>query len=820
MVFLNPKCSTVTNKAVARLRHAHAGVLGHKFCTMRVKICKPLWGQGFGLAAAGLRPGVFMVQDFGPGTLGSWMQLTGEGPGPAAWNGGCGHDWPPHGGEISRNDPASDIGLSTRARRLLTRLTTGAQLAKLAYMAALKKGRIASVLTMAALLSSISNADARITKLQIVSRGPAFGGYSFPGVGTYERIFGKGFGEIDPADRRNSVIVDVGLAPQNANGKVEYSFDFYILKPTDLSKGNHKIFFEPPNRGSKSFSSFNRSTGGNDPSASTDPGSTFLAPQGYTMVWSGWDASAGTDNSRLRLTIQLPVARNRDGSPITGPAYEYIVSSGASYALHYAAATLDQKQATLTHRVHLDDVPQVIPASGWAYANNGLAIGLIPAGTPFTANDIYEFSYTAKDPTVNGIGFAAVRDFSSFLRYSEAADDGERNPLAGDVTRIYTFTVSQPGRMLNDFRNLGFNEDENGKIVFDGMLQWIAAGDGINMNYRFSQPGRTERNRQDHLYVEGVFPFAHQRLTDPIAGRTAGRYDRCTATKTCPLGMEVYSANEYWVKAASLLTTDSRGTADLPDHPMARYYLISSHQHGTGSQTSKGACQQFQNPLNAAPVLRALWSAMDAWSTKGIAPPPSSVPRLADGTLVPPLPQSKQGFPNIPGVAYTGLKSTRYLLDYGPDFYKTGIMTINPPVVGPIYPSFVPKTDSDGNDIAGIRLPDVTAPLATYTGWALRSGPQAGDGCEGAGQFISFARTKAERVASGDPRLSIEERYASFSAYYSAARNAIRDMVGKRLMLEEDSAASLSRLVKAGLATGALGMDEESKQLLASLTPK
>jgi hypothetical protein len=211
---------------------------------------------------------------------------------------------------------------------------------------------------------------------------------------------------------------------------------------------------------------------------------------------------------------------------------------------------------------------------------------------------------------------------------------------------------------------------------------------------------------------------------------------------------------------------------------------------------------------------------MDEWSTKGIAPPPSSVPRLADGTLVPPLPQSKQGFPKIPDVAYTGLKSTRYLLDYGPDFYKTGIMTINPPVVGPIYPSFVPKTDSDGNDIAGIRLPDVTAPLATYTGWALRSGPQAGDGCEGAGQFISFARTKAERVASGDPRLSIEERYASFSAYYSAARNAIRDMVGKRLMLEEDSAASLSRLVKAGLATGALGMDEESKQLLASLTPK
>jgi Alpha/beta hydrolase domain len=676
---------------------------------------------------------------------------------------------------------------------------------------------IVVLLGIAAAFAVAPAAEAGITKIQIISRSPAFGGYAFPGVGPYERIVGKGFGEISPTDRRNKVIVDIDHAPRNANRKVEYAFDFYILKPVDLSKGNHKVYYEPPNRGGKTFGNFNRSTGGDDPATSSNPESTFLAPQGYTMVWSGWDFSAGTDTADYNLTITLPVAKNPDGSSIVGPAYEYIVTGGTSFALNYTAATLDQAKARLTHRVHLDDVPQEVPSTGWQYTNNGNAIALLPAGTRFTANDIYEFSYTAKDPTVNGIGFAAVRDFNSFLRYATADGAGTRNPLAGDVTRIYTYVTSQPGRMLNDFRTLGFNEDEQGKIVFDGMLQWIAGGDGINMNYRFSQPGRTERNRQDQLYVEGVFPFAHQRLTDPITGTTAGRYDRCTATKTCPLAMEVYSANEYWVKAASLFTTDPKGTMDLPDHPMARYYLISSHQHGTGNGAAMGACQQFQNPLNSGPILRALWVAMDEWSTKRIAPPPSAIPRLADGTLVPPMPQNGVGFPKIPGVTYSGLKSTRYLLNYGPDFYRTGIMTINPPVItppmfdnpanGPIYPSFVPKTDADGNEIAGVRLADVTVPLATYTGWALRSGPHANDGCEGAGQYIPFAKSKADRIASGDPRMSIEERYPTFSMYSAALKNAIDGLIARRLMLQEESASNLNRLLQAGRATGAIRME-------------
>src|SRR6266699_6054015 len=361
---------------------------------------------------------------------------------------------------------------------------------------------IAGTIVAAAILSVTSAADAGITRIQIISRGPPYDGNSFPKVGAYERIIGKGFGEVSPTDRHNDVIVDLGLAPRNANGKVEYSFDFYILKPTDLSKGNHKVFYEAPNRGSKLFGNFNRSTGGNDPSTSSDPAGTFLAPQGYTMVWSGWDFGAGADNSNFNLTITLPIAKNPDGSSISGPAYEYIVSPGASFTLNYPPATLDQTKATLTHRVHLDDVPQVVPTTGWAYNATGTAISLLPSGTSFVANDIYEFSYTAKDPTVNGVGFAAVRDWNAWLRYETKDSAGTANPLAGDITRIYTECSSQPCRLFNDFRYLGFNEAENGKLVFDGILQWIGAGDGISMNYRWSDPGRTERNRQDHLYLE------------------------------------------------------------------------------------------------------------------------------------------------------------------------------------------------------------------------------------------------------------------------------------------------------------------------------
>jgi len=672
-------------------------------------------------------------------------------------------------------------------------------------------------LAVAGALGCLGTAEARITKIDITTtESPTFGGYSWTGVGQYEKLAGKAYGEVDPLDPKNASIVDIELAPRNSRGMVEYAFDFYILKPIDLRRGAHKVMYEPPNRGGKTWNTFGRVPGGNDPGSIADPtvlANAFLMPRGYTMVWSGWDKSAGTANSgppNFNTTITLPVAVNKDGSTITGPAFEYIVTGAATYTLNYPAASLDKTKAKLTHRVHLDDVPVQIPDSGWDYTDaNGTAIKL--ASGNFVNNDIYEFSYTAKNPTVNGLGFAAVRDWNSWLRSARMDDFGNKNPLARDIERIYTEVVSQPGRFLNDFTKLGFNQAEDNKKVFDGMMQWIAAGSGINLNYRFSQPGRTERNRQDHLFIENRFPFANVLATDPITGKVDSRYAKCEMNNTCPLAVEIYSANEYWVKTASLLHTTPDGKSDLPESPFARNYFISSHQHGVGNAASKGNCQQLQNPLNSAPIQRALFVALDDWSN-GVAPPASRVPRLDDGTFANPLPQSAVGFPNIPGVTYTGLKTTRYLFDYGPNFYATGIATINPPVItppyednplnGPIYPSFVPKTDSDGNDIAGVRLPDVTVPLATYTGWALRSGPQANDGCESSGQYIPFAKTAADRAATGDPRPSVGERYPSFGMYRAAVNKAIDDLVKDRLMLCEDTDDQQTRLLAAGLAAG------------------
>jgi hypothetical protein len=688
-------------------------------------------------------------------------------------------------------------------------------------------------------LCAVPTAQGRITNIDASAPAIAFGGYSFPGVGQYEEITGIATGEVNPLDPKNAVITDIALAPRNGNGNVVYQFNFYILRP--VNGGNHKMMYEPPNRGGKTYTTLNRTpvSGSfvNNPGSITEQnnpgvlGNSFLWTRGYTTVWSGWENNLGALTG-LTATATIPVAHsvyNDPSTTITGPGYEYIVTGGANFGLTYAAASTNPSGAVLTHRIHLDDTPTTVPAFGttdcadsvptcWKYNAAGTAISLVsPGGAAqnFVNNDIYEFSYTAKDPTPNGLGLAMIRDFNSFLRYATEDDSHHPNPLAGNVTRIYTETSSQPARTLNDFVHLGFNQDESGRKVFDGMLQWIAAGDGLNMNFRWSQTKRTNRNRQDLLYLEGLFPFANPTTYDPVSGQTDGRYKKCSETNTCPLAMEFYSANEYWVKAGSLMSTDPTGKYDLPDQPEARLYLLSSKQHGgAGNPTSKGSCQQFLNPLDSAQVQRALWEDMDAWSTKGTAPPPSRVPRLDDGTLVLPPDPALTNFlyVGIPGVTYTGLKTTRYRFNYGPNFYTTFVPTINPPAItppyednpanGPIYPSYVPKVDSDGNDIAGIRLPELTVPLATYTGWALRSGVWANDGCEASGQYIPFEATKAERIAAGDARPSVEERYPSFAMYRAAVMNAIDELVKQRFVLCEDTQGMYSRLLQAGLDAG------------------
>ena len=662
-------------------------------------------------------------------------------------------------------------------------------------------------------------AEARITRIAIdpaLSQSPTFEGRSFGGVGAYEKLRGKAYGEVDPRDPHNAVITDIELATPNARGMVEYSMDIYILKPVSLRQGNGKLFMEVNNRGGKLFGAFNGSGGGNNPTTAADAGDAFLMNQGYSMAWNGWDPSAPPGADRLTINVGAPLKRS-DGSDITGPSYEYIVFDNAtttSSALAYPAATLDKSAATLTVRDHLMQAATTIPADGWNYNATGTAISL--NGAPFKQSAIYEFTYLAKDPVVAGLGLAATRDFIAFLKHAVADDDGNPNPLAGHARTAYTFAVSQPARYLNEFQTLGFNADERGRRAIDGILNWIGAGTGVAINYRFSQTARTERNRQNHRYPEGPFPFAYPKLKDHLTGQVGGRGVACSGKghdgrdhnddddrgegkdNYCPKALEVNSANEYWVKTGSLLHSFPNGK-DLPRDPEnVRFYLLSSVEHTVGGAPprSAGSCQQFRNSTNPNPVLRALFVALDQWVTQGVEPPKSQVPGPGHRAYSIPLdngvgfvPQDALGWPNIPGVTYSGLITVRHLFDFGARFDE-GIMDTNPPdFSGPVYPSYVSKVDHDGNDVAGIRLPDVAAPIATTSGWGLRAEAFGGspfDGCEASGQWIPFPTTKAARLASGDPRKSLEERYKNHAGYVKEVAKEARKLEQRRLLLPAD----------------------------------
>jgi alpha/beta hydrolase family protein len=654
------------------------------------------------------------------------------------------------------------------------------------------------VLIGLATMSCAPAAQARVTQIVVKTvESPTFSGRAFGTVGQYERISGQIIGEIDPNDRRNAIIVDIGLAPRNPNGTVTYSTDFQILRPIDRSKGNRRLLYEITNRGrTNALETFNDSPTGNDVEKSGDPGNGFLMRQGYVLLESGWDVPPPAGNS---FSVTVPVVKNPDGSPITGPATEeFVIDKGQTPArqrLNYPAASADKAKASLTVRKNYADTPIPVPASDWDYVDAKLNAVKLTSGEfggpgSFGPTALYEFSYIARDPTVVGLGFAAIRDLAAFLRTAKTDDKGVPNPLAGEVQFIYTFCSSQPCRTMHDFVQLGFNEAEGaaGAKAFDGILNWKAGGSGIYMNYRFGQPVRTHRQHIARWTPEYQFPFADQKVTDAVTGKTDYRLRRCEESKTCPKIFEANSSNEYWAKAASMMQTDSQGH-DLPGVvDSVRYYLLSSFPHGAGN--GRGICAQPRNPLRPNQALRALLVDLDAWVTEGEAPPADRMPRVADGTLTPPLPQAAMGFPQIPGVVYNGVHHTGDLFDFGPDFDKGQLSVLPPRLVGSPYPVLVPKTDADGNDIAGVRMPEVAVPLATYTGWALRA--DGLDGCDAAGQQIPFAKTKAARLAAGDPRPSLEERYADHAAYVDRVTRAAQALKAQRFLLDEDVAATIA----------------------------
>jgi hypothetical protein len=656
-----------------------------------------------------------------------------------------------------------------------------------------------------------------ITRIAIQRREPFAEGYPFPITGAYEKLVGKVYGEVDPKSPFNKVIVNLDKAPSNSRRRVEYSADIFILKPVDMSRGNGKIFFDPPNRGGKHILALlNDAPSNNDPSTLADAGNGFLMRQGYTIVWGGWHGGLSGKNF---VVMDVPVATDK-GKPIVGRVRTEIVADEAGVfsmplsadprITSYEAASTDKSTASLTVREKSYGARVTVPDSEWEFAAYAKDAAGNPAVRPsttdlylrsgFKPNHIYEFIYNAKNPLVLGLGFAAVRDMVSFLRYEKKDRAGNPNPLAADeshrgIRRAYAWGRSVSARFIRDFVYHGANQDESQRQVFDAVCPYVAGGGRMFLNYEFARPVTSSQQHNDQPDPE-LFPFAYNLMKDPQTGQKDGILKR---PRTDPYVMHVQTSTEYRQKRGALAHTDGKGK-DVAVPEKVRIYVIASapHRFAPGLVPKRYNSKNLTNPLPHGEVLRALMVAMDRWVCEGTPPPPSQFPRVKDGTLV----SSKQrhtGFPNIPGVSYTELYNRQEFLDYGRDL-KRGKITVHPPrqINHGMYKILVTKVDADGNDLAGIRLPAVRVPLATYTGWNLWCEGLAEDElCGLFGSFIPFARTKAERSQTGDPRLSLEERYKDHDDYVQKVGRAARTLVEQRYLLPEDA----EKIIAAAKAT-------------------
>ena len=611
----------------------------------------------------------------------------------------------------------------------------------------------------------------------VETQSPAYDGRSFGEVGQYERLSGYVVGAVDPRDPKNAELVNLDKAPRNGDGNVEYRADVCILRPMDSSKGNDWVFYEILNRGAKRvICRVNSGPALTTMDNADDAGTGYLMNEGYTVVWTGWQDDVTRDAGRMRA--DYPVATD-GAAPITGACLEEFINEANDTAflgaLAYPAATLDRDGVTLTIRQRERDERQTPPGLSWRYLNDREIEITRPEGGAFDGGAIFEFIYTAKDPTVVGLAFASVRDIACFLR---AKDDA--NPLAqnGAVPpkRSLLFGLSQSGRFVRDFLYQGFNEALAGGQVFDAAVPVIAGSRKTFINRAFTQPGRYQRQHEDHNYPGDQFPFTYRTLSDPISGLTDGILVRCDDTGVTPKIMHLDTDTEIWAARASLVVTDCEGRdIEQPDH--VRVYLAAGLPHGWAIKPDPSAIQFPDSEITYGALLRPLLSALKDWVENDVAPPPSCFPSVGAGTLVPPD-QESTGFPNIPGVAYSGIINGLRLADH----------SVIPPREGAAYPVLVSTVDSDGNGNAGLRHPALRVPRATLTGWNLRTkGHGEGEIYSTTGSRISFAETKAERLANRDPRPSIEERYAD-NADYAAKMRAVADaMVAEGLLLAEDA---------------------------------
>lgn len=629
----------------------------------------------------------------------------------------------------------------------------------------------------------ISASHARIIRVVIDKTELYANGRQFGSVGQYQRLTGRAYGEVSPSDVHNIMIQDISLAPRNARGMVEYEMEFILLKPLDLNKSNHLLFYNVPNRGN-AFAA-----------------DTTLLKRGYIYLWGGWQGDIYGDN---KLKIKVPVA-TENGKEIIGRLHaELIVNentptqnlSGGAFSAQfhkaYETVSLDNTTATLTKRIHASDEPVIIPNADWAFADcTKEPFPGLPSTTQislkggFDPNYIYELNYTAKNPLVLGLGFAATRDIVSFFRHSQQPD----NILANQAKAAIAVGVSQCGNFLRSFLHLGFNADEDNKPVFEGLNVHIGAR-RITLNSRFGRPGGGGMQHEEVVFPGNEAPFTWSHSLDPLSGIEGGLLDACEKQGFMPKIIHTLSSTEYWQSRMSLKTTDVYGTKDLEIPENVRIYLFSSTQHSPAFSSSINKLTDFpSNPNSYVDSWRALQIALEKWVIEGRKPPKSIYPTIKRKTLTKGI---DIGWQPIANVAFRGLVSELVVRDFGPQFDEkmmTGIALESPVVEkDKKYTVLVPRVDADNNEMGGLATLTLKVPLGTYTGWSLRkAGYGEGDLAVLEGMYIPFAKTKAERLVNGDARLSLEERYETQANYVKKVRKAAKKMIKQRLLLPEDA---------------------------------
>ena len=651
--------------------------------------------------------------------------------------------------------------------------------------------RLISALT--ACLLGAATAEAGVTRLQIERRETVLGGKPFGAAGPYEKLIGKVHFALDSTLPQNQGIVDLTLAPKNALGLVEFSADFYLLKPVDPARGNGRLFYEAGNRGTKRILPvFQNAANSTDPSTAAEFGNGALMQQGFSLLWMGWQ----WDVPEGRMRMAIPIAAD-NGRPITGWVRgNFIPGANATTAsvadrghLAYPVVDPESPEHRMIMRTLPTDAPREIARSTWRFTGPGT----VALDRGFEAGLIYDVIYRARDPRVVGVGLAGTRDIVSFFKHATAAGG---NPLPG-IRLAMGWGVSQTGRFLRHFVYQGFNEDERGRIVFDGLFDQVGGAGRGSFNHRFGQQSRDQLQHFNILYPVDMFPFTDADQLDPETGITDGLLARATRSGTVPRFFHVLTDSEYFNRAGSLVHTDVTGTRDIPPPATSRIYCIASAPHIVGAfppapyQDLDFVGRADMNTLVYTPVIRALFAALDKWITDGVAPPTSRYPMLADGTLTA---VDQSGWPAIPGYAQPNSPMTTYRLDFGPEWSR-GIVSKEPPGIGKAFVGRVPAVDEAGNDRAGIRLPEIAVPLATHTGWNYRRATIGAPDrlASEIGSYLPLPRTRADRERTSDGRKSIAERYASLEDYLGRISLAALALIDEGFLLAEDAPAVIER---------------------------